>query len=190
MIRVLSILVFSALSLLSASAKENEPIPAFPAAFISLFNPQTPFSSDWETVPSWQLTSGTGSLLYTYTRSLDQVSPTILKEGVVVVFAKGYDFEGVSKAEEKPLGLPFYMAPANEAALNPIAWSYAPEENKVTIGLSMNENLKAGFEQARQDIQLRFFVLTPDFLHQHKLTPLTARKISYSQLITLLNATP
>lgn len=107
-----------------------------------------------------------------------------------MVFAKGYDFEGVSKAEEKPLGLPFYMVLANEAAPTPYAWSYTPEEQKVTVALSMNEALKASFEQARKDIQLRFFVLTPDFLRQHKLTPMAARKLPYQQLVVLLNTTP
>lgn len=129
-------------------------------------------------------------MLYTYSRPLEQVSASVLAEGVVVVFAKGYDFEGVSKAEEKPLGLPFYMALASQAALHPYAWSYTPEESKVTVGLSMHEALKPGFEQAQKEIQLRFFVLTPDFLRQHKLTAIAARKMPYSKLVALLNTTP
>jgi hypothetical protein len=190
MIRGLFLFIFSALNLLPASAREN--VTFFPASLISIpiANPLTVYSTEWETVPAWQLAEGSGSLLYTYNRALEPVSAAVLEEGVVVVFAKGYDFEGVSKAEEKPLGLPFYMALAGEAALTPYAWSYSAKEARVTVGLSMGAALKEGFEQARKDIQLRFFVLSPDFLRQHKLTPKAVRKMPYAQLVALLNTAP
>lgn len=190
MIRGLFFLILSALSVLPASASEKS--TGFPQSFISATGsaPWTVYSSGWESVPAWQLAAGTGALLYTYSRPLEQVSPSILKEGVVVVFARGYDFEGVSKREEKPLGLPFYIALASEAVPQPVAWSYSAEEAMVTVGLSMDAALKEGFEQAQKDIQLRFFVLSPDFLRQHKLTPMTVRKMPYPQLVALLNTAP
>lgn len=190
MIRGLFVLIVSTLSFVSLSAKQTVTPPLTPTSFFSDSNPRAAFSSGWETVPAWQLTKGSGSLLYTYSRPLEQVSPSVLKEGLVVVFAKGYDFEGVSRAEEKPLGLPFYMALASENAPYPYAWSFTAEQAGVTVALSMNEALKGGFEAAQKDIQLRFFVLTPEFLKQHKLTPMAARKLPYSQLVALLNTTP
>lgn len=190
MIRGLLFLILSALSLLPASATEH---PAhFPFSIFSsiLTIPSNVYSSGWETVPAWQLDPGQGSLLYTYSRPFEEVSPSAIKEGVVVVFARGYDFESVSQREEKPLGLPFYMLSSNEAAPHPIAWSYAAKGSQVTIGLSMDKALQGGFEQAQKDIQLRYFVISPDFLRQHKLTVLAVRKMPYSQLVALLNTTP
>lgn len=190
MIRGLLFLIISALNLLPARASENPKPSTFRHLFSLVTSPQGVFSSDWETVPAWQLDESSGALLYTYSRPLEQVSPAVLTGGVVVVFAKGYDFEGVSKAEEKPLGLPFYMAMANETVSSPLAWSYTPAENKVTVGLSMDAALKGSFEQSRKDILLRYFVLSPDFLQQHKLTPMAVRKMPYSQVVSLLNTTP
>lgn len=190
MIRGLFFLILSALSVLPASASEKS--TSFPPNTLSaiVFTPRTVYSSGWESVPAWQLAAGTGALLYTYSRPLEQVLPSILNEGVVVVFARGYDFEGVSKREEKPLGLPFYMALSSEAVPQPVAWSYTAEKARVTVGLSMDAALKEGFEQAQKDIQLRFFVLSSDFLRQHKLTRMAVRKMPYSQLVALLNTAP
>lgn len=190
MIRGLFLLIVGTLSLISSSAKEDLTNPTFRSFPFPLNIPSAVYTSDWETVPGWQLAEGPGSLLFTFSRSLEQVSSSDLKEGVVVVFAKGYDFEKVSAAEEKPLGLPFYMTLANETALHPYAWSYSSEEKRVTIGLSMDSSLKPGFEQAQSDIRIRFFVLTPDFLQQHKLTAMAVRKMPYGQLVALLNIAP
>lgn len=190
MIRGLFFLILSALSLLPARASEE--LTSFPLSLTKspVADLLTVYSSGWEKVPTWQVAAGTGALLYTYSRPLEEVSSSVLNDGVVVVFARGYDFEGVSTREEKPLGLPFYMALASEAAPQPIAWSYSPAEKGVTVGLSMDAALKESFEQAREDIQLRFFVLSPDFLRQHKLTPMAVRKMPYAQLVALLNTAP
>lgn len=190
MIRGLFLLIVATLSLLSSSAKENAPSRPLPLFSAPVNTPAMVYSSDWETVPAWQLAEGSGSLLYTYIRPLEQASPEVIKEGVVLVFARGYDFVSVSKAEEKPLGLPFYMALANENVVYPYAWSYSPQERKVTIGLSMDSSLQSGFMQAGKDIQLRFFVLSPGFLKQYKLTAKAARSIPYNRLVDLLNTTP
>lgn len=190
MIRGLFFLILSALSVLPASASEE--LTSFPLSLqrSPLAGPHTVYSSGWEKVPAWQVAAGTGSLLYTYSRPLEEVSSSVLKEGVVVVFARGYDFEGVSTKEDKPLGLPFYMALASEAAPQPVAWSYSAGEKGVTVGLSMDAALKGSFEQAREDIQFRFFVLSPDFLRQHKLSPMAVRKMPYAQVVALLNTAP
>lgn len=190
MIRGFLFLILSTLSLLPARASENPSHFPFSSSTSAVTTPATVFSSGWESVPAWQLDPETSSLLYTYSRPLEEVSPAVIREGVVVVFARGYDFEGISKREEKPLGLPFYMVSANEAAPHPIAWSYSAEGSQVTVGLSMDKALQGGFEQAQNDIQLRYFVISPGFLRQHKLTAMAVRKMPYSQLVALLNTTP
>lgn len=190
MIRGLLFSILSTLSLLPASASENPTHLPYSKFSSVLTAPSDVYSSGWETVPAWQLDPGQGSLLYTYSRPFEELSPSMIREGVVVVFARGYDFEGISRREEKPLGLPFYMMPANEANPHPIAWSFAAEGGQVTVGLSMDKALQGGFEQAQKDIQLRYFVISPDFLRQHKLTAMAVRKMPYPQLVALLNTTP
>lgn len=190
MIRGLFLTLFCTCILLVSNARETP----FSHNLFALTNKPSDhavaYSSEWESVSAWQVTEGKGTLLASYTRQLPQVTSDLLKEGVILLFAKGYDFEGISKAEEKPIGLPFYMALASELVPHPYAWSYGVEEGKVEVGVHMHQDLKKGFDASASDIRLRFFVLPSAFLQQHKLTPMAARKLSYSQLVALLNTTP
>jgi len=173
-----------------AGARETSSKNHFPIGFFNPAEPHTVYLSEWEAVPAWQLTAVKGTLFATYTRQLPQISSDILDEGVVLLFARGYDFEAVSRGEEKPVGLPFYMTLSNESMPQPFAWSYEAKKGKVQVALSMQEALERGFQSARNDIRLRYFVLPSQFLQEHKLTPMAARNLSYNQLVTLLNTTP
>ena len=190
MIRGLFLTLFCTCLLIASIASETHSNYPHFTLFNNPTDPAVAYSSDWESVSAWQVTVGKGTLLASYTRQLSQVSSAILEDGVVLLFAKGYDFEGVSKAEERPLVLPFYMVLANETAPHPYAWSYGVDAGKVEVAVSMHQALKEGFDSASNDIRLRFFVLPSTFLKQHKLTPMAARSLPYSQLVSLLSTTP
>ena len=153
-------------------------------------DPQLAYHSEWETVPSWSTENKNGSLFHTYKRTIPQISKTILDSGVIVVFAKGYDFNGINKSEEKPLGLPFYMLSSIESLSHPQAWSFKIEEGNLIIGLSMHPEVKSFFDNDSKDIQLRYFVLSPEFLKKHNLTEEGVRKSNYNQIVSLIGTTP
>jgi hypothetical protein len=176
--------------LLTAGARKPFPLLPFPTSVLNLLGPHSAYSSELENVPAWQFSGGKGTLLATFSRQLPQISSLELQDGIVLVFAKGYDFGGGSKGEEKPVGLPFYMASANETTPQFNACSYYVEEGKVNLVLSMHEGLESGFKTANQDIRLRYFVLPPEFLQQHRLSTMAIRKMPYTQLIGLLGTTP
>ena len=187
MIRGLVFSVFYTCFFLTVGARKSSPFPSF---VIKPLTTPSAYSSEWETVPSWQFSAGKGTFLATFSRQLPQISSSVLQEGVVLVFAKGYDFEGVSKAEEKPIGLPFYMSSAGEMDAQLNAWTYSSDEGKATIELRLPEVLKSDFEGACQDIRLRYFVVPPEFLQQHQLSAMAIRKMPYSQLSGLLGTMP
>lgn len=182
--------VFCTCFFLAAGARKPEPVGPFPASVIKPLTTHSVYSSEWETVPSWQFSAGKGTFLATFSRQLPQISSSVLQVGVVLVFAKGYDFEEVSKAEEKPVGLPFYMASSGKMVAQLNAWTYALEEGKATIELRLPEVLKSDFKRASQDIRLQYFVFPPEFLQQHQLSAMAIRKMPYSQLSGLLGTTP
>lgn len=190
MIRGLFFSLICTCLLLIANARKPLPFRPCPANVLSQLKSRVAYSSEWENVPAWQFSAGKGTLLATFSRHLPQISSSVLQEGVVLVFAKGYDFEGVSKGEEKPVGLPFYMASSKESEPNLNAWTYALGEEKVTIELSISQSLEAGFKTESSAIRLRYFILPPEFLQQHKLSIMTIRKMPYKELIGLLDTTP
>jgi hypothetical protein len=190
MIRGLVFSVFYTCFFLTVSARNPEPVGPFFTSVIKPLTTHSVYSSGWETVPSWQFSAGKGTFLATFSRQLPQISSSVLQEGVVLVFAKGYDFEEVSNKEEKPLGLPFYMASPDEMIAQLNAWTYALEEGKATIELKLPEVLKSDFKRASEDIRLRYFVVPPAFMQHHQLSAMAIRKMPYSQLSGLLGTTP
>src|SRR5688500_5473310 len=80
----------------NASARAAAPAPA--AAY---------FSTDWESAPQWNRSVSGNDVTYHFNRNTPELEQQMVQSGAVVVFVKGYDFTGFSKAE-KPIGLPFY----------------------------------------------------------------------------------
>lgn len=190
MIRGLFFSLLCTCCLLTASALKPVPVNPFPQKVLSLLDTHSAYSSEWENVQAWQFSAGKGTLLATFSRHLPEISSLVLQEGVVLVFAKGYDFEGVSEGEDKPVGLPFYMASPRVTVSQTNAWSYSIEEGKVSIVLIMPESLNSSFKTECQDIRLRYFVFPPEFLRQHKLSTMAIRNMPYKQLIGLLGTAP
>jgi hypothetical protein len=148
------------------------------------------FATDWESVPNWKQDKQVDQLYYTYNRSTPELNKTILEGGAVVVFAKGYDFEGFSRGPQKPLGLPFYMMTAAENVTQPYAWYSENSEGSIKVGLKMSPELESTFLKGSENIQFRYFVLPQNVLTQHKLNAQSLRSLSYSGLTQLLGVAP
>ncbi len=147
------------------------------------------FVSGWETIPSWQSSTSNGVTLFSFKRSTPQLSRPMLEKGAVVVWTKGYDFEGVTKGD-KPLGMPFTWIPADEKYMYPYIWSYQVSEKNVAVGVQMHSMMEPIFTNSKDAIWMRFFVLSEDFLTAHGMSRADVGKLTYDKLVSMLNVQP
>jgi hypothetical protein len=147
------------------------------------------FVSNWETAPSWQSSSSNGITTYFFKRSTPQLTKAAAAGKALVVWTKGYDFEGMTKGD-KPLGLPFTWIPSNERYMHPYTWYYQGTENMVSVGVDMHDEMAPVFNQSRDGIKMRYFVLSDEFMKANGLTGPTLHSLSYDKLIAMLNVTP
>ncbi len=106
-----------------------------------------------------------------------------------MVWTRGYDFLNMSKGD-KPLGLPFTWVPADERYIHPYLWHYYSTENNVSVAVEMHPEMIENFTAAKQDIRMRYFVITPEFMAANNLSKPALRSMSYDKLISLLNVAP
>ncbi|HYH16143.1 MAG TPA: hypothetical protein VD794_13030 [Flavisolibacter sp.] len=144
------------------------------------------FISEWETASSWQQSSFNGKHQYTLKRMLPLLNKSILEEGVVLVFTKGYTF--LSKKVDKPLSLPFYFFMEN--ANMPLHWSVKPTLGTLEVELQVPSDNEQAFLKEKNELQLRYILLEKEFLKNKKLTPQTVRNMSYQQVVALLSIAP
>ena len=144
------------------------------------------YLSDWETVSHWDSYKENNLHLYFFNRKTPQLNASVINGDAVVIFAKGYDFEGFSKSAEQPLGLPFYLMSTTEKLTDSNAWVSENREGNIKVALSMSKDLESSFLKNNNKIQFRYFVLSSDFLRQNNLTPQSLRSLSYSKLVQLL----
>lgn len=161
----------------SSSVKADAPVPA--AAY---------FSTEWEEVPQWNRSASGNEVTYHFNRNTPQLESHMLKTGAVVVFVKGYDFTGFSKVE-KPLGLPFYFMAPDESS-GTYNWHTESREGHINVALQMQAATEENFLKANNNIRMRYFILSPQFLEQHKLNHQTLRGISYTKLSAMLGLAP
>jgi hypothetical protein len=147
------------------------------------------FFTDWETNLQWKESSSSTGKVFSFQKQLTQLDDKILSKGYVLAFIKGYNFSKMPMAE-KPLSLPFeFFMPEDDATL-PISWQVKKAEGQVQVALQIHQNLSDQFQQFGKNIQVRYFVLTPQFLQQHKLTQAQAHQLSYTKLVSLLQVEP
>ena len=147
------------------------------------------FYTDWETDLQWkESTSGKGKV-FSIHKQLPQLDANILSKGYVLAFIKGYNFSKMPMAE-KPLSLPFEFFLPEVDAKQSISWQVEKAEGNVQVALQIQQNFSDQFQQFGKNIKVRYFVLTPLFLQQHKLTQAQVHQISYTKLVSLLQLEP
>lgn len=147
------------------------------------------FVSGWEVAPAWQSSASNGITTYTFRRSTPQLTREQAMTGALVVYTKGYDFEGATKGD-KPLVMPFTWIPADERYMHPYKWYYEGSDKLVSVGVQMHPTMEPKFNSSTENIRMRYFVLSPDFMKAHKLDGPAVRKLSYATLTEMLNVAP
>ena len=141
------------------------------------------YSSGWETISTWNSTKGSGSTQYSFSKSIENLNGA---DDLVIVFVKGYDFEGFSKSVAKPLSMPFYTMPSSSNSFNVFSWTTNTSNGKLNIGLNMSDDLQSIFSAAKEKVQFRYFIISQELLKSKKLSEQEVRKTNYSQLVNLL----
>jgi hypothetical protein len=138
--------------------------------------------SEWESIPSWEIQVNGSEKTYVYNRPTPQLDKEILDGGAVLVFVKGYDFEGWSRSVSKPVSLPFISGLLNENIHHFYEWNFAGDEGAVSVSLNMHSDLEKIFNEKKGELRFRYLILSPEFLQKNSLSKQELRKMSYSEL--------
>jgi hypothetical protein len=122
-----------------------------------------------------------GANSFTITRTVPALTADLLETGAVLVFVRSY---GSDAATAKPVRLPFTFF-ASESDTEPVRWNLTASAGKIDVSVTVpagKENYSRGAAP-----ELQYFVLDAATLAQNNLTPVTAAKLSYSELQNILN---
>ena len=182
-----------AAALLSACTKESLVESEFqPQAKAELTNSSTAptyFASQWEGSANWLPVSSDGLQNYSSNRATRQVSEAVINDGMVLAFARGYNFL-TGEDDDKPLGMPFYFSLAAERFMHPYYYYLALSQGNIKTVISMHPELAHPFLAAKSNLQFRYFVIPPAFLAKHNLSTAAVKNKSYNELVALLGTTP
>lgn len=180
-------------ALLTACTKENLIDSDFNSQskteFTSSGTVPSVFVSAWESSSSWQSGSVNGLQNYSYNRPTRQVSQSVMNNGLVLAFAKGYNFLGTG-GDDKPIGTPFYFSLAEERFVHPYYYYLYLTEGNIKTNVSMHSTLETPFASGKNNLQFRYFVIPPEFLSKNNLSASAVKNKSYEEIVSLLNTSP
>ncbi|MDB5196546.1 MAG: hypothetical protein JWP88_917 [Flaviaesturariibacter sp.] len=148
------------------------------------------YVSDWEGVNSsaWTSTATNDELTYEFNKTISQVNTGVLRSGVVMAFAKGYNFADANM--NKPMNLPFTFFLPYERMAFPYNWNYDKQEGSVKVGLTMKRGMQSEFLAAQNNIKMRYVVISPAYFAQTGTDAATLSRLSYNELMAKLNVNP
>ena len=182
---ILILALFSSFSLLSFTEKGNPSAKHAPVKALKNKKPAF-YSSAWESVAEWSAGEPAEQKNFFFNRRMPELTDAELKEGAVMVFVKGYDFDGFSKSSEKPLCLPFYLMSPDEDSPYTYSWSCETSNGNIKLSLDMHPKLENTFVTGREKIRVRYFVLPKSFLEQKNCTAQSLRGKNYKQFAEML----
>ncbi|RYY40720.1 MAG: hypothetical protein EOO08_06210 [Chitinophagaceae bacterium] len=166
------------------------PPPAHPdrGQFSSISNSSMTVT-DWEPGTNWTRTNGdNGTLKYTLSRGFHQLTQSMIDNGAVLVFSKGYNF--ADNGNMPAMGMPFYFYLPIERMNFPVYWDYLKKIGGVDVKLELKEDAAPWFASGSSNVRMRYFVFSPQELQRRGLDTLTVRSLSYQQLVDMYNLVP
>jgi hypothetical protein len=184
---------FFLLVLLSACSKSD--IPARPVmevvAPIAQLAPDhsTAVVTGWESAGTWSRSAGPdGTITFSTSQALPGLSPDILENGLVLVYASGYNL--AAPALDKPLSLPLYFYTSAARADKPFYWQFAARQGAVNVSVTVQADEEQRFTSSRSGIRLRYVVVPPSMLQTLQLAREELHNLSYREVTALLQAAP
>ena len=147
------------------------------------------YTSAWEAIPTWTTTKLAGSTVFNYKHNTPELHGDLIKNGVVLVFARNLWPKDALKEfddnAEKPLLMPFYFLPYFEKPDYTEEWSYIAADKNIQLTLTVKGGEEA--HQPGKNIQWRFIAIPLKKLQEKKQNSQTIRKLSYDELAQLFN---
>lgn len=166
------------------------PPPTHPErGLVSSINNNNVIVTDWEPANGWTRTIGDNQTLkYATSRGFHAITQSLIDNGAVLVFSKGYNFSDTSAM--RPMGMPFYFYLPIERMNFPVFWEYINKIGGVDVNLQMKNDAAPWFDNGQGNIRLRYFVLSPQELQRRGWTPRSARSLTYNELTSTYSLTP
>ena len=182
---VASFLIVITLNFGSFNLLTINPEPAKTSAYQAFFKDVKAFSSDWESPLSWNTKNEGNLVAYYFERETPELNKNSLAGGTVAVFARGIKDE-VYNAQDKPVSLPLYLFPVQENVNGVLEYKFASMHGKVQIVIQMQKDIENMFNDQKNNIQFRYFILPDALLKQHKISKEEAKKLSYNKILEIL----
>lgn len=145
----------------------------------------TAFASSWESSASWSSTDSSNFRIFSFNRSLPNITPDVMANGVVMVWAKNLPMDASFTNADKPMMMPFYLFPDNERPKY-VEYYY----NSINVGnisvkyRTNNQEMINSSGSPSHKIEYRYFVITPDVLAKKGVTQAQVSQMNYQQLVT------
>ena len=175
---------FFCVNLLSSKAPAIS--QTIPAVQTGTTTSKTLLATDWEPATNWNRIEDKNSKT-TYYIHQRTFSPDagVSDKSLILVFTKGYT---LSAAPEKPMGLPFTYF-SSDVSTQGYNWYQNIKNGAVEVQLSVPGDLENNFSANKGTIQFRYFVLSPKFFEEKKITPVQLKALSYKKIVALLGTT-
>jgi hypothetical protein len=145
----------------------------------------TAFASSWESSASWSAADSSNFRIFTFNRSLPNVTSDVLANGVVMVWAKNLPMDPSFTNADKPMMMPFYLFPDNERPKYVEYYYYSANNGNITVKYrTNNQEMINGNGSPSHKIEYRYFVITPDVLAKKGVTQSQVSQMNYQQLVT------
>lgn len=141
------------------------------------------FTTDWEPATAWhRVEDKTSNITYYIHQRTLPAEANVSDKGLVLVFTKGYS---LSNGPEKPMGLPFTYF-SGDVSTQGFNWYQNIKNGGVEVQLNIPAALESSFTAGKNGIQFRYFVMSPQFFKEKKLTPAQVKSLSYRKIVELL----
>ncbi|HVG42066.1 MAG TPA: hypothetical protein VM888_10690 [Chitinophagaceae bacterium] len=144
-----------------------------------------PFASTWEEPAAWKTKDSANYRTYTCQRSMPELTDGIVKNGVVMVWAKNL-VDPTLGMIEKPMLTPFYFFPDNERPKYTEYWYTTPQAGAVSLSFRTNESLTEGTQIPNNKVRLRYILIPQEVLKKNNQTATSVYKLTYTQLTSIL----
>ncbi len=145
----------------------------------------TAYASSWESSASWSSTDSSNFRIFSFNRSLPNITSDVMANGVVMVWAKNLPMDPSFNNADKPMMMPFYLFPDNERPKYVEYYYNSINVGNITVKYrTNNHDMINGNGSPSQKIEYRYFVITPDVLAKKGMTQAQVSQMNYQQLVT------
>jgi hypothetical protein len=144
------------------------------------------YVSAWESGANWTRSDSSEYAIFLSPKMVPAITSEVVSGGAVLVWAR--NLPTADGVWEKPVLLPFYLLPDLGRPKYNEFYYYEKSNGTLTMKFRTNKGLY-GFTPTPppSDVQFRTFVLTPDMMQELKMDPVSITKLTYTQLLQLLN---